>query len=171
MNLFLDLEETVIDDWFSGVFLHHKMENMKSMIRELEKQRNDKFDHLVVFSFAITSDRDVDHFNLHFKEHLESFFEIKVNTVFKSDNKNLFKLAKSAGLDVLPGDLPSDVFNGNLKQEAFEAFALKHHRNEFSLLFDDVVSNSHNFLFNNKNKPFEFNGKLEKSTETMTVRV
>lgn len=65
-NVFIDLEETVIDDWHHGNFLS---DNAKRIFKTLQPR-----DKLSVFSFAIWNKQDAELFDLKFRKPLENFF-------------------------------------------------------------------------------------------------
>jgi len=141
LNIFLDLEETVIDDWFSGIFLNHKIDIIKSKIEkfsiEFQKEiAQDKNINLILFSAAVCNQEDLEKFNKDFKGELENKLGFNFKSEFIFSNKNCFDLAKQNGIKPLNDDTIHDVFNWNIKEEIFN-FLIK--KNEVNILFDDTV--------------------------------
>ena len=145
LNVFLDLEETVIKDWFEPFELTMNVMFVKEQVEVLKKRfgQNVSFH---VFSFAVSDERDLEVFNEELRPWLESEFG-EVESCFMASNENLFDLAAKKGLARSDMDMPSDLF-GNMKSEAFEEFVKLNHKNEVNVLFDDVVENSEKTFFN-----------------------
>lgn len=74
--LFLDLENTVIDDWYEGNFLLSRIEKIKEWI-ELESFCGNNFDCLGLFSWAVNDFNDLKTWEKQFKDMLESLFNLK----------------------------------------------------------------------------------------------
>jgi hypothetical protein len=143
LNVFLDLEETVIDDWFSCCFLNHKIEKIKNLINQfslefLKEKSNKNNINLVLFSAAIINEKDLEEFNNSIKPILEENFELDFKEIIMFDNKTIFGLARECGIKPTNEDTIHDIFMFNIKEEVFNLVAKK---NEINILFDDTVQN------------------------------
>lgn len=141
INVFLDLEETVIDDWFSGIFLNYKIDIIKSKIEKfsIEYQKEiaqDKNINLILFSAAVCNNEDLKKYELEFKDMLEEKLGFTFNSEFLFSDKSIFSLARGRGIRHLPDDTIHDIFQFNIKEEIFNLVAVK---NEINILFDDTV--------------------------------
>jgi len=143
INIFLDLEETVIDEWSSCNFLINNISFIKNMINtfsmDLNNQEADNENiNLILFSAAVSSEKDL----LFFREHIQDFLEEQLELVFSDffifDIDTLKSLAKSNQINVLPDDSIQDIFNFNEKEQIFQLIAIE---NEINILFDDIVEN------------------------------
>lgn len=162
INVFLDLEEVIIDDWNTLQFLNDKIDFVKKHIEIFKEIYGEKIS-FHIFSFAITSDRDFDTFNSILSEDIEILFG-PIESIFIASNENLIKLADSKGIVACLSDFPSDLF-GNMKSESFEEFMKLNYKNQINILFDDTVENSEKTIFHKS-----FND-YENSTKIITVKV
>lgn len=75
--IWLDLEETLIDQWGQFNLLDYHIKNIKLLIHQI------KPDELGVWSFAIWSEKDINTFNTNgIKEQLEQELNYKFNSIF-----------------------------------------------------------------------------------------
>lgn len=139
MNVFLDLEETVIDDWFSGMFLGEKIAKIKHSLDILSKDT--QITSLNIFSFAIVDENDVRRFNTVFRQPIENIFEMPINNVIMMSNDFINELLKPHNTFLFDGESVEDVFTVNSKMQSFELFCKANHAGEKSVLFDDMVEN------------------------------
>ena len=157
LNIFLDLEETVIDDWYSCNFLDHKIDTINDKIKSLSidflsEIAQDRNINLILFSAAVCNENDLNIFNKQIKPILEKKLEFKFSSEFLFSDENWIKLANKNGIKVLQDDNMQDIFNLNIKEQIFELIAIK---NEVNILFDDTVDNKITQLFDT----MEFNKK------------
>ena len=138
MNIYLDLEETVIDDWYSVCFLEHKILIIKDIIQNLTEKYNDYNINLILFSAAVCNEDDVRIFEDNIKNDLENKLGIPFNSYYTFSNKNIFKLAKQNGIKKLPDDTIHDIFMFNIKEEVFNLLCKEN--NGINVLFDDTVT-------------------------------
>lgn len=136
-KIFLDLEETLIDDWSTRNFL---AENAKHIFRQLHPS-----DELNIFSFAIWNEKDLKDFNLSLREPLEKFFMrefAQVPTFFQ-----IFETVKKfRSLDIGFADF-SSIFPKHL---AFIEFIRATESEGEFWLFDDMVEDWDIFTANKK---------------------
>jgi len=138
MNIYLDLEETVIDDWYSVCFLEHKILIIKDIIQNLTEKYNDYDVNLILFSAAVCNEDDIKIFENNIKNDLENKLGILFSSYYTFSNKNIFKLAKQNGIKILPDDTIHDIFMFNIKEEVFNLLCKKN--KGINVLFDDTVS-------------------------------
>jgi len=72
IKLFLDLEDTVVDNWDDFLFLPSKCEKIKNFIKE-----NNVID-VTIFSFAIDNEKDEAYFIKNHQEDLERILDAKI---------------------------------------------------------------------------------------------
>ena len=147
MNIFLDLEETIIKDWFEPTLLLKNIEFIKKTISELMDKFLDFNLNITIFSFAIIDDKDLNIFKNTLQEAIERSLDIEINNVWVCSKENLFKLSEKRGVLPLPSDSVNDIFLGNQKEEVFNLIVDFEHRGEISILFDDTVKNSIQHIF------------------------
>jgi len=143
INIFLDLEETVIDDWFSGVLLEDNISKIKNQINKFslkfnKEKASSKNINLILFSAAITSKNDVLFFDENLRTILEQELDLSFNEVFLFSKENCFSLLKKINVFPDDTDILLDVFKFNQKEEVFNLISKK---NEINILFDDKVEN------------------------------
>jgi len=161
MNIFLDLENTIIDSWDNPVFLEEKIDFIKNKLQKFDSEEKT----LILFSFAVDNNHSLNIFNERLKYEIENLFNLQFSKIVLFSKDNLFKIAKQAfNIEPLVDDNINDIFLGNTKEQIFEALILKEHLNETSILFDDTVSNS-------IKEVFEDNIFSSKSTKLITIRV
>jgi len=144
LNIFFDLEETLIKEWENPSVLHDNISIIKNKI-QLLKEKFDLPIRFHIFSFAIVNQRDLDRFNEHERDWIENTFG-KLETIFIANDNNLFELIKAKGLTPMIDDKPSDLM-GNMKSEGFEQLVLRDHQRDVNILFDDLVLDTQKELF------------------------
>jgi len=150
MNVFLDLEETIIDDWFSCNFLFQNIKNIEKMIKKFSISFDNKIAtseniNLILFSAAVINQKDLDRFNNMIKPVIEEHLSFKFKSEFLFSNNNIKNLVENNGIKMLPNDHISDIFNLNVKEQIFKLISIE---NETNVLFDDtVIENSVETLF------------------------
>jgi hypothetical protein len=142
MNVFLDLENTVIDDWFSCIFLNQKIDKINNILQNLSIKFNktivnNENINLILFSAAVVNNEDLNRFNKDIKPILEEKLNLKFADVFIFSDENCFELAKQKGIKPLETDTLHDIFLFNIKEEIFNIIAKP---NEINILFDDTVA-------------------------------
>ena len=135
LNVFLDLEETVIKSWHerSPVNLHKVQHTLKLLDAK----------QVTIFSFAISDDKDKETFDQeNFKCALEKMFEIEI-IAFPSVQEIMKVCMKHTGNHFEQHEFLS-VWG---KYRAFHDYCSAKHSGESSVLLDDVV---HDTEFYNK---------------------
>lgn len=160
MNVFLDLEKTIIEDWTDHTLLIDNIKKIKKQLNNIDIKT------LNIFSMAITSDKDIETFNRLIRKDIEKLFNIKIKSIIKIDNKFVENMAKLENIPFFETDFMTDIFQRNPKEELFEIFIKHNFKNEASILFDDMVSNSKKQIFDNS--PLEIN---ENSTTIIFIKV
>ena len=147
INIFLDLEKTIIESWDMPFDL---MMNILFIREEIDKLKVKYGDNISfhIFSFAISDEEDLKTFENTLQASVEANFGT-IESCFIASNENLFALAKQKGMEVKEGDFPSDLF-GNMKAESFEEMVKHTHKNQINVLFDDLVENSEKVIFHEK---------------------
>jgi len=143
MKLFLDLEETIIDDFTTKVILNDKIKNIKNLIKKIEKKQKKKFTSITIFSMAITSLSDVRNFKMFLQETIERIFNIPVEEIFLFNRNNIISLIKKEAPNflILETDFLADFIFGDEKTKTFLMHCEQNEKSEFCVLFDDVVKN------------------------------
>lgn len=130
MRVFLDLEETVMDDWNSGLFLPRKLDAVRKFLTD------NNVTTVGLMSWAVWDERDKARFNAEFREDLERNLNVTfdlvwsmddwANEVFKHFNKKLSR---------------QDLFDMFSKPEVLFALGRTHplFANETVVLVDDAV--------------------------------
>jgi hypothetical protein len=130
MNVFLDLEETVITSWADGMLLH------TTPVREFLQQNNVKKVH--IFSFAIWNKKDQDDFDRRFKSTLEKV--LKVNIAARPSVEDMMRA--DTLMTGLQFDSITDFVSIRGKTGAFQNFCRFHFDHQVNVLIDDVVPNA-----------------------------
>jgi len=150
MNIFLDLEETIIEDWFNPFFLENKIEKIKKdifLLKEINDIEDDEI-NLILFSFAVTNKHNEEIFIKTLKKEIEEMFNSKFIKIYKFNKEFIFSiLEKSWKIKTLPTDMISDILMGNEKETLFEIIALNDFKNEINILFDDTVKTTKKEIF------------------------
>lgn len=135
MKLFLDLENTLIDEWGSNKLLLNKI----TIIKQFIKKHSIK--EATIFSFALTNEKDF----IYFKENLQNILEKELNIKLKVVLiENIFnELMKIFGIKAKFYEL-RDIYLFNQKSDMFTHLIkhLKNIHNETFVLFDDKVDNT-----------------------------
>lgn len=178
MNIYLDLEETIIDDWNSGNFLPHNIRAIKNNIRELENYYGEKVEHINIFSFAIVNKSDIELFNKIFRDDIEKIFDKEIKNVVICDNKLLQRLLKPKGVQVSHDEAVQDVLTINPKAQYFDLYVKDKYPGEISVLFDDMVDNNISKTIIKSSKMKSITGFIDlydntekKITEVINIRV
>lgn len=136
MRVFLDLEDTVISNWFEGFPVHTEQVrhflHVKAGVTEVD-----------IFSFAIWDERHVDEFNARLCADLEHQLGVRVNnvvdcaTMMQSDQR--FTRVRFENL--------MEFISLRGKADAFLNWAFANHPGEHCVLVDDIVPNrlTHDF--------------------------
>ena len=130
----LDLEETVMDNWFNGLFLPTRVEKMK------EHEAFQSLTELGLMSWAVHDMSDKDEFNRRFKDDLEHMLEHEFKFVFDMRQWAL-EVMRCSGLHVEV----KEMFDTFKKQDVL--FTLARNPNSFLsnknvTLFDDMVEHN-----------------------------
>jgi hypothetical protein len=148
INIFLDLEETVIDDFYSKKILFDNIIKIKKSISFFSDKYSNQIDNkninLILFSAAVCSTNDVEYFNIYLKNILEKHLDLIFSDIFIFDTLTIFKLALKNGINPLPDDTIHDIFQFNIKEQVFELVSKD---NSVNILYDDTVLNKHSIIF------------------------
>lgn len=127
IHLFIDLEETVIDNWFNKNFIN--IDKIKNMIDDLNP------DHLHIFSAAIWDINDVNEFNNKLRKNLQILLNRKIENVISMEYAK--KCSNWVTCDISIRDLLLDIGKFRL----FIDFCKYTTRNCFCILIDDMCDN------------------------------
>lgn len=130
MEIFLDLEETVIDSWQSGLLIN------ATAVREFLKARNAKSVH--IFSFAIWHDSDVWEFRKRLCRPLERALDISVAQILSAEQMMMIDTEKTN----LHHDSITDFVALRGKIGAFMSWCGHRFPDQHCVLVDDVVPNA-----------------------------
>jgi len=148
MNVFLDLEKTIIEDWTEPFFLEENILFINSQLELIQRKFNPSSIKLVLFSFAVDNNHSFEIFERNLRSKIEVFFSAKFIKVFLFSKENLFQLAEdSLNIKSLPSDHITDLFTGNMKEQVFEALVNRDFKGELNVLFDDTVKTSFKEVF------------------------
>ena len=128
IKLFLDLEETIIDNCHDFVFLPTKCEKIRNFICD------NKITHITILSFAIENEEDVVMFENEFKEDVERVLGAKITNVLSVEHiMKVLGFTESMNLF---------TFKSFGKQSAFITFMERIKFDDFDyVLIDDMVEN------------------------------
>ena len=153
-NIFLDLEETVIDDWFNGVFLLNKITKIKQKLNSIENSliaekllKKTHTKKLIIFSLAIINKEDIVKFNTKYKHVIENMFNLKIDEIVIFDEVLWTNIAKKHNITPLKTDNMFDVFNIDIKTFFFKELSKN---NSINILFDDTTFNSFEKVFDDE---------------------
>lgn len=126
MKFYIDLEQTIIDDWNSGKIINRDKVN--------DFIRLNRIQELSVFSFAIHNHDDAKYFEKVYLQFLQNVFEVKIKSVIRMDSltEEICKAYKSDFID---------IHEMLTKQQTFIEFALRNFKSETVVLLDDLVMN------------------------------
>ncbi|RWZ87281.1 MAG: hypothetical protein EO766_12210 [Hydrotalea sp. AMD] len=129
IEVWLDLEETIIDDWDNGLLVNH------GKIKRWLDNRN--ITELRIWSFAIHNDADKKVFDFHMKEIIERVLDRPIIEVLSVEEmcQKISKTEKTHYDDI------SDFIQMNGKMWSFIKFCLGHKQNKHLVLIDDCVPN------------------------------
>ncbi len=130
-TIFLDLEQTIIDDWFSGNGINHGI--IRGIFDTLGFEKNEVVD-VEIFSWAIENMDDVEHFVFFMANRLEFEFNIRIVRIHTVQD-----VLREAGLFMNRFlDLDDQLLLG--KERIFLEFCRATQRRDIALI-DDVASN------------------------------
>lgn len=129
IQVFLDLEETVIDSWGSGLLVN--TEKVKNWLQN----RNAK--HVHIFSFAVWNDKDKQDFDRDFRNVLERVFDVTILTV-PSVEELAHEHFRATGTR---WESVTDFISHVGKPGGFEFWAEHRFAGDHCVLLDDVVPN------------------------------
>lgn len=127
MKLFLDLEGTIINDWFEPFSINTNI--IRNFISDI-------FSDLNIFSFAINDKKDLEDFNLFLKSDIMERFERDIDLVpTVEDVKNIIFKNSNTVFDI---DEVKQIFG---KERGFIEFCRNRTDDDGFILIDDVVEN------------------------------
>jgi len=132
-KIFVDLENTLIEDWYTPTLLRENVEKIKTLIRKA------KVEKIYLWSFAVTNSKEVEDFNRLLKDFLERALGVSIEVL--EINECFTEVCKANGIKAKPNEL-TDVFlfepKGDLLREWLIAKKIKGN----CYLIDDMVRNS-----------------------------
>lgn len=140
--VFLDLEETIIDSWQSGLLVNVQV------LREFLEKNN--VTEIGIFSFAVYNDRDLEIFNRDHKPFIEKALNVTVTSCVTVEQMQKSD-TKFTGIFF---DNISDFISVRGKKDAFINFVNANIKFDKAMLIDDVVPNM-TIRFNDLNKEIE----------------
>lgn len=141
VHLFLDLEETLIIDWFNPILKTENIKIIKKFIKE------NKIKKATMFSAAIWKHKEKEEFDKKFKLLLEEVLEIKLEVLVLEEAFSIV-IKKNNICAVNNAFLSSEIFLFNQKEDFFKQWLLATKQKGTFVLFDDTVEDS---VFMNKN--------------------
>jgi len=167
MNIFLDLEDTIIESWDNPIFLEEKISFIKKQIRTLLLDNIELSGDInfILFSMAVDNERSKKIFEERLKNKIEDIFKIEFKEIFVFSRKNINVLLNEClSVQFLDTDFLPDIFLRNEKEELFELICMSRFKGSFNVLFDDTVSTF-------KKEIFEKDLFSKKSTKIISIRV
>lgn len=156
LKVFLDLEDTIISNWFSP-----ELKNFHAVKTFLKEHQ---ITNVWIFSFAIWDARDADIFDRKMKSWLEREYEIEIDGVVTVDEMEKTILWKQ-GMEFTTSEFLS-VWG---KQRAFHDYiTLTQPEGEF-LLIDDMVQSSTTTILKSK-QTIDFLNVLEIPKPNLTIK-
>ena len=140
MNIFLDLEDTVIDNWFSGNPVN--IEQVRFFLKMCDVKE------VHIFSFAIWFDNHVEEFNRRHKGMLEDLLDVKI-TAAPHVTEIMEADFTFTGLHI---ENVTEFICLRGKHDAFLNWCLTQHAGEHNVLIDDIVPNRVTIDFDTKTK-------------------
>lgn len=128
MKVFLDLEETVIDSWDSGLLIN--ITKVKTWLSSLGIKE------VSVFSAAIWNDSDKNAFNNHLKIPLEEALEVKI-----LDWVSMEEVWRSTSWKAVTFDSVCEMISLIGKKRMFEDWCMLENRGIHNVLLDDSFGN------------------------------
>lgn len=130
MNVFLDLEETVIDNWDNAALVNTT--KVKDWLASLGVSK------VRLFSFAVYDQRDKDRFNTLLKPFLERVLEVEF---LDSPSVDDFQVADTL-VTGLHWDSRHDFIQVRGKLDAFRSWCKHKFDKQHNILLDDAVPNA-----------------------------
>jgi hypothetical protein len=140
MKVFLDLEDTVIDNWHVGNPVN--IEPVRFFLKLSDVTEVD------IFSFAVWFDHDVADFNKRHKDMLEDLLKVKVAGIPTVDEMMRF----DQGLTGIHFENVTEFISLRGKHNAFVNWCLHREAGQHSVLIDDIVPNRVIIDFDTKTK-------------------
>ena len=133
-NLFLDLELTLIKDWYDQTLIPHNIEIIKKFINEHRIERS------VLFSGAVWTKSEGEAFNTELRVFLEEKLGISIDVLLLGEAHQL--ILNKNGLIGENTAFACDTFLFEEKEEFFKQWLLATEAKGHFVLFDDTVENS-----------------------------
>ncbi len=130
--IYLDLEETIINNWYDGLILGSNVNRICNTIKE----RLQPFDSMHIWSFAIYNEEEVKEFNWRLRPELEIVMRCKFDTIFSVDS--IRELVKE--YENINYDSRAEFMQLNNKFYSFIKYC-QLYKNFHMVLFDDCVPN------------------------------
>lgn len=140
--VFLDLEETIIDSWHSGLLVNVQV------LRDFLEKNN--VTEVGIFSFAVYNDRDLEIFNRDHKPFIERALNVTITSCVTVEQM----MKKDTAFTGIFFDNVSDFISVRGKKDAFINFVNGNVKFDKAMLIDDVVPNM-TVRFNDLNKEIE----------------
>ncbi len=136
MNIFLDLEETLIDEFHDSPVV--KTQHCVA-IRNFIDTLNTSQDKFFLFSFAIYDDKDILRFNTILRRYLENLLDCKFDRIITVPE--MMKSTNKVNKPRLRFNDISDFILDHGKECSFHDWCHDNHVGQASVLIDDVVHN------------------------------
>lgn len=133
MKFFIDLENTIIDDWQAGNLLPQNIKKIRAEIRNL-LGHDDEFE-LNIFSFAILNEHDAAEFDVRFRKQIEQIFNCRCKVWTKEQIKKDVLAARNLNNNSMDEFEFSSIFGKDL---SFIFFCQQQGIHN-AILWDDVV--------------------------------
>ena len=133
-KLFLDLEMTLIKDWYDHTLILKNVSIINEFIRK------NKIEKATLFSAAVWTKKESDAFNVNLKEFLEENLEVAIEVLLLEEAHQL--VLDKNGLIGENTAFACDTFLFEEKEEFFKQWLLASNAKGHFVLFDDTVENS-----------------------------
>lgn len=139
MNIFLDLEETVIDEFSSNPRIKlFNCQHIRDFVKKIPPTVEKRF---LVFSFAIYSEEDVQQFIAGIKTPLEGLLGFNFGLGSIITVPSMMECSHRVNKPRLRFDDISEFLMDHGKENAFHDWCHGNHVGEVNILIDDVVHN------------------------------
>lgn len=131
--LYLDLEQTLINDFRSNKFITDNIKTIKSYINKY------KINKFKIFSLAVLEDRDEDYYNKYINKTIENCLECKFDKIIRID-KFLDRYYKFKNIHTFDNEISVYACPALTKQMMFELFCeIEGEPYSNHILIDDYV--------------------------------
>jgi hypothetical protein len=129
VKIWLDLEETIINNWDDGLFI-----NIIKIRKWLDKLGVDEIN---IWSFAIWNDKDINTFEEQLKDNIEVIFNRRIVDYPSVEAMRAYVY----GYERIHYDSQQEFMNLNGKRWSFIKYCMAYQIGQHSILLDDAVPN------------------------------